>query len=226
MPHGAPPVDMPSQRRSRYVLASVPGVGEPSVVVAMTDIAAARSRWANALIRRAPNPPRYGSREWHLLPEGSPAKVAAVVVAAECWAVDADNAEERLRRQLEAERRAFKHAEDADYQARAEEHRRRWKHLSTLHHRDTPGNRSAYSKRLAALTWPSAREHSSDRGACTAANQRGRQHHHGARQREAADAGRWSSRPLPRDRQGLGAAPRTHALTCGRSSTPGEWPTW
>ena len=93
--------------------------------------ASRRRRWAYSLIGKAASPrPSYGSQAWLDLPEGSAEKVAAVVVAAECWAVDGDDPEARLHRQLEDERRAFKDAEDADYQARAVEHRARWRHLS------------------------------------------------------------------------------------------------
>lgn len=70
--------------------------------------------------------PSYGSPEWLALPEGDRRKVAAVVVAAECWATDLDDLPARTL----AESRAFKAAEDADYQARAAAHRREWSHLS------------------------------------------------------------------------------------------------
>jgi hypothetical protein len=46
----------------------------------------ARRAWARVLIRRAPDPPVYGSPEWLALDDTDPAKVAAVVAAAECWA--------------------------------------------------------------------------------------------------------------------------------------------
>lgn len=69
------------------------------------------------MIARAPGAPSYGSPEWLALPEGSPAKVAAVVRAAECWAVDGDELEERLRREVLALSRANKRAEDAEYVA-------------------------------------------------------------------------------------------------------------
>ena len=100
----------------------------------MTDrMALQRRRWAHSLIRKAPSPPpRYGSPEWHALPEGSDEKVAAVVVAAECWAIDGDDLGGRLGRQLDDERHAFKRAEDADYQARAAEHREHYRHLSVV----------------------------------------------------------------------------------------------
>ncbi len=70
------------------------------------------------MIARAPGAPSYGSPEWCALPEGSPAKVAAVVIAAESWARDGDELEERLRHEVLALSRANKHEEDADYLAR------------------------------------------------------------------------------------------------------------
>jgi hypothetical protein len=99
----------------------------------MSDAAEQRRRWARSLIRKAKSlPPSYGSPAWLALPEGSAEKVAAVVVAAECWAVDADGVTARLERQLDDERHAFKRAEDADYQARAAEHREQWRHLRVV----------------------------------------------------------------------------------------------
>lgn len=53
----------------------------------LLDFIAARRKWAYSLIQRASQPPpAYGSPEWCALPEGSPEKVAAVKVAAECHA--------------------------------------------------------------------------------------------------------------------------------------------
>lgn len=87
----------------------------------------ARVSWAARLIGAAMKPiPRYGSPEWLALPEGSPAKVAAVVVAAECWARDADELEERLRAEVELSRAAHKADEDAEYVARRDAHRESW----------------------------------------------------------------------------------------------------
>lgn len=77
----------------------------------------ARQRWARHLIERHSAPPAYGSPEWLALPEAHPAKIAAVVVAAECWAMDGDELEERLRREVLALSRANKQAEDAEYVA-------------------------------------------------------------------------------------------------------------
>lgn len=98
----------------------------------MTDrTAVQRRRWARSLIRKAQSPPpSYGSSEWLALPEGSAEKIAAVVVAAECWVLDADDLEDRLHQELADERHAFKRAEDEDYQARAQAHRQQWRHLS------------------------------------------------------------------------------------------------
>jgi len=92
-----------------------------------------RRRWAYSLIRKAEMPPpSYGSEAWLALPDGSDDKVAAVVVAAEAWAVDGDNVEGRLRDELEDRAAAEKHVEDADYQALATEHRKRWRHLGLV----------------------------------------------------------------------------------------------
>jgi hypothetical protein len=78
----------------------------------------ARQRWARILIDRNPHPPAYGTPEWLALPEAHPAKIAAVVIAAECWAMDGDELEDRLRREVLALSRSNKHAEDAEYVAR------------------------------------------------------------------------------------------------------------
>lgn len=75
----------------------------------------ARQQWARLLIERHPRPPAYGSPEWLALPESHPAKIAAVVVAAECWSMDGDALEERLRLEVLALSRANKQAEDAEY---------------------------------------------------------------------------------------------------------------
>lgn len=49
-----------------------------------------RREWARRLISRGNTPhnppPRYGSPEWCNLPDSHPAKIAAVVLAAESWA--------------------------------------------------------------------------------------------------------------------------------------------
>lgn len=65
--------------------------------------------WAADLIRSADGPvPDYGSPEWAALPDDSRAKVAACVIAAECWRVETDpeRIAQRLRIELDAARRA------------------------------------------------------------------------------------------------------------------------
>lgn len=92
----------------------------------MSRSAESRRAWAYGMIRRAQTPPpRYGSPEWHALPDG-PEKVAAVVIAAEAWASAGDTLEETLRAQVEAERAAHKRAEDAEYVARRDSWRESW----------------------------------------------------------------------------------------------------
>ncbi|MDQ3481434.1 MAG: hypothetical protein M3423_08945 [Actinomycetota bacterium] len=91
---------------------------------------AARRSWAYRLLRRCSQPPPiFGSREWLELPEGTPAKIGAVVAAAECWAQDAENVAEDLRHEIDVRRESFKRAEDADYQDRAQAHRAEWSRL-------------------------------------------------------------------------------------------------
>lgn len=96
---------------------------ELSVSPAITS----RRRWAYRMLRACPEPPpTYGSPEWLALPEGSAAKVGAVVRAAECWAADGDQLEARLRLELDLARQAAKAAEDADWIARRDAHREDW----------------------------------------------------------------------------------------------------
>lgn len=88
----------------------------------------ARERWAQRMLAAAERPlPRYGSPEWLALPEGDRRKVAAVIVAAECWARESDQLEERLRVEVEFSRIAHKLIEDAEYVARRDAHRAEWK---------------------------------------------------------------------------------------------------
>lgn len=88
----------------------------------------ARRRWAERMLIQAGTPvPRYGSPEWLALPEGDRRKVAAVIVAAECWAREADEIEDRLRVEIEFSRIAHKLIDDAEYVARRDAHRAEWK---------------------------------------------------------------------------------------------------
>ena len=88
----------------------------------------ARRRWAERMMIAAGTPvPRYGSPEWLALPEGDRRKVAAVIVAAECWAREADELEERLWIEVTFAQIAHKVTEDAEYVARRDAHRAEWK---------------------------------------------------------------------------------------------------
>lgn len=50
-----------------------------------------RLPWAAARIDAAERPiPEYGSDEWAALPDNSRAKIAAVIIAAECWRAEID----------------------------------------------------------------------------------------------------------------------------------------
>lgn len=94
----------------------------------------ARREWARHLLAAAPDAPSYGSPEWLALPESSPAKVAAVVRAAECWAIDGDDLEARLRLEVLALSRAYKRAEDAEYVAGCKAWAKTW--AGGVHHPD------------------------------------------------------------------------------------------
>ena len=99
------------------------GVGDFDSTVQQTSD---RHRWARRMLDAAEGPiPSYGSPEWLALPEGDRRKVAAVVIAAECWATDPEWT------WIEAlyAATAFRDAEDADYLARADAHRREWSNL-------------------------------------------------------------------------------------------------
>lgn len=78
-----------------------------------------RRRWANALIRRCPDPPpSYGTAAWLALPEGSAARIASAVIASESWATEGDHLEDRMRAEIEGLRIGHKREEDAEYCAR------------------------------------------------------------------------------------------------------------
>ena len=104
----------------------------------MVSPAERRKEWSRPYIRTAPESPAYGTPEWLALPEG-PEKIAAVVRAAECWATDGDELEERLRLQLETSRLAHKQAEDAEYLARRDAWHTEWGNRSFRPH---PSNRA------------------------------------------------------------------------------------
>ncbi|WP_328990055.1 DUF2742 domain-containing protein [Kribbella sp. NBC_01245] len=64
----------------------------------------ARRAWATPYFADVADRPIYGSSEWAALPDDDRRKIAAVVVAAECWATDRDELSQRLRAELEASR--------------------------------------------------------------------------------------------------------------------------
>jgi len=90
----------------------------------------ARRSWSYRLISRCSvPPPKFGTREWLSLAEGDHRKIAAVVIAAEAWARGGDELPELLAQEVADARRAFKETEDAEYRARAAEHREHYKRL-------------------------------------------------------------------------------------------------
>lgn len=82
----------------------------------------ARKAWVRRYTRQAPDAPPFGSAQWLALPDG-PAKIAAVVRAAEAWAMDGDDLQARLGAELDALRLADKRAEDDAWHARQAAHR-------------------------------------------------------------------------------------------------------
>ena len=115
---------MPDNDRSR------PGERAAPNVINSCDTSIIREQrrsWANILIRRSLSPvPSYGSPAWLTLQDADPAKVAACVVAAECWAVDGDEIVVNLQRELAAVWHAEKRIEDEQFRENAAEHRRVW----------------------------------------------------------------------------------------------------
>lgn len=87
------------------------------------------------MVHACTNPiPIYGSPEWVSLPDGSLAKVAAVVRAAEAWATEGDDIGGRLAVELDIARHAHKAAEDLDYAARRDAHRESWNPRGAFRH--------------------------------------------------------------------------------------------
>ena len=121
-PQREAPHETPAKKSETHSTASHPQAG----------LTYARRAWARALIDRAqPGPiPAYGSAEWAAMPEGHPAKVGAVVVAAESWVTEGADAPTRLLTEVEALARAHKAAEDAAYVDGMDAHRQEWEHLS------------------------------------------------------------------------------------------------
>ena len=103
--------------------------GDSSMIqpIGDTSVATGRRYWARQLIdRQTPNRPQYGSTAWLMLPNDHPDKVAAAVVAAECWASTADTLEDDLRREIEQLQIGHKREEDRAYIASVEAHRQQF----------------------------------------------------------------------------------------------------
>ncbi|MFG1909028.1 DUF2742 domain-containing protein [Kribbella sp. NPDC048928] len=63
----------------------------------------ARRAWAKAMVAHITHrtaDPAYGSPRWAALADDDPRKLAAAVIAAECWATDTDDLPDRVRRDL------------------------------------------------------------------------------------------------------------------------------
>ncbi len=88
-------------------------------VTQLTDLGRERrKRWAAALIRKGRESGVtcvYGDDMWCRLPQDHPARIAAVVVAAECHAQDGDDLPRRLRAELDAARAAEQQREAEDF---------------------------------------------------------------------------------------------------------------
>jgi len=97
----------------------------------MSSPSTGRRYWARQLIDRAPKPlPEYGSTAWFTADDA--AKIASCVAAAECWAYNADNLEDDLRREIEMSQVAFKAGEDAAYREQEAAHRAKYGNGSSL----------------------------------------------------------------------------------------------
>lgn len=98
---------------------SRPAKAAPSLAGDTTSFpqnATARRYWARQLIeRQTPDRPRYGSTAWLMLPNEHPDKIAACVVAAECWESIVDTLEDDLQREIEQLQIGHKKAEDLAY---------------------------------------------------------------------------------------------------------------
>lgn len=74
--------------------------------------------------------PAYGSAEWDCLPDGDARKRAACIIAAECWATQAENLVRDLEIELRVAREANRTAEDLAYKAAIEQHAADWSWLT------------------------------------------------------------------------------------------------
>ncbi len=103
-----------------------------------------RRAWARAMIEKAKGHavPEYGSVDWLRLPDAHPARIAAVVIAAEAWASSGDRLVSDIEREVDQMRRSAKRAEDEAYAASIEAHREKWKHLAGAPDRPQRGDAS------------------------------------------------------------------------------------
>ncbi|TDW65616.1 DUF2742 domain-containing protein [Kribbella pratensis] len=81
-----------------------------------------RRAWAKAMVAHITDPtttpaglPAYGSPNWAALADDDPHKLAAAVIAAECWATDQDELPDRLCDELANQREAFEAAWEAHW---------------------------------------------------------------------------------------------------------------
>lgn len=80
--------------------------------VSILSLGKSRRYWARQLIDRAPRPlPTYGSAEWFAADTAT--KYASLAAAAECWAYEADDLENRGRREVTAFEMGMEAGEEA-----------------------------------------------------------------------------------------------------------------
>jgi hypothetical protein len=91
----------------------------PRWTPANPDAITARRGWAKAMVAHITDRPTclpiYGSPRWAALADDDPRKLAAAVIAAECWATDQDELPDRARRELAALREAHEAAEERQW---------------------------------------------------------------------------------------------------------------
>ncbi|MFG1621185.1 DUF2742 domain-containing protein [Kribbella sp. NPDC049227] len=133
-----------------------------------TDAAAIRARrdWAKAMVARINDRPTYGTPRWAALADDDPRKLAAAVIAAECWATALDELPDRVRRDLDTLRTAHEAAEQADWDARFETARQIARSAATpaaftlrAHYAKTQVDRIAEARRPRPADRPPAEQH-------------------------------------------------------------------
>lgn len=108
--------------------------------------------WARRLIahgRSASSLPRYGDEAWRRLADADPRKVAAAVVAAECWRIDGERLPARVAEEIVAARAVVERLEAEEFAAVAE-YVRSFANRPTLDELDArrhgPGGRAEFGK--------------------------------------------------------------------------------